>query len=161
MPAFADSFTTFRSPGATFAPGSTGALFGSTGMSSAPPLRHSLSTYANDGGVKSEVDHGAAAASSPFSATPSPLVSNESMMQPLTINAASNGTGVSSSGALLGSGPSSQPLSGSGVGAVMGGAATGGSALGSGGHPAPDPAMPTLSPHPPQLKKEADLVAAR
>ena len=156
LPAYADSFTTFRTHCATSITGSgasstLGTLFGAAAP---PPLRHSLSTYANDGsGVKTEMD---GAAASPFSATPSPLVSHEAVMTPLTINAASAGNGTP--GALFGSGPPSHPLSGSAPGGVLGGASS--STAGAGCHPA-DPAMPTLSPHPPLLKKEADLVATR
>jgi hypothetical protein len=61
-------------------------------------------------------------------------------MQPLSINPTNNN---------LVMGPSSLGANGGSMGPT-------GSGLGSGSQP-PDPTMPTLSPHPPQLKKEGEL----
>ena len=172
MPDHADSFTTFRSPGATMTSAggtggasSYGALFGGGVGLAPPPLRHSYvggSSSGPDGGlvVKSEVggvDH--AAEASPFSATPSPLVSNDAMMQPLTINPNNNtNNGLANGVCPLGSGgpPSQTQFSASGNGSGLMGVFNGG-----GNQPALDPAMPTLSPHPPILKKESDVSSAR
>ena len=122
-------------------------------LSAAPALRHSISSFDGSLGVKPEtiLENGIGGADpSPFSATPSPLVSNDPMMQPLTINAVN----ASSNGPALGGGPPSQPGFGGGIIGVPS------SGLGSGGQPAPDPTMPTLSPHPPQLKKELEIVSS-
>ena len=104
-------------------------------------------------GVKPElpVENGIGGAeASPFSATPSPLISNDPMMQPLTINP---GNTVNANGPSLSVGPPSQPVFPCGIGGLQS------SGLGSGGHTVPDPAMPTLSPHPPLLKKETDITS--